>query len=503
MTEKYINKANYLLFVCLIFAALLAASLIKARISYGDHFSDANTMISGENFSQYGWRGSLAIPYYTFRGNYSRCAEGAGSVEGSVSCADTHYPGFPYWVNGVLQNFFPNALALFRLVAILISSATILLWPSVFRKLGADQTTAFAAALAILVHPDFLTYADSLHHIPWALFFLTVFCHQWLIFLEQNRSSALVLSFLSFFLNTWTSFENFAWIPIFAALICWHKGLVKKRFIAWVAVGALPVMTLILRLYHHSLLLGDWSLAIKDLLGAASQRSDVGWGRVLYNLQKRMGEFFLPLLPLLIRLVINAFRGRSLLSETKSILQMALLLMIPPTAWVLLMRQHFVVHGHPVVWFLPAYGLLAGGLLLSLKTERRIMARFLLGTTLTLMLARFLLVPQWNRWVPLSSRLAEHIAQSEFALDRIKALGKESEPYVRFSVPTEAPQIAYQLQRDFRFFTQGQACREVNRTYILVVKDSLDQDVERCEARKGKTSEFMGLRVYFPEEGKI
>ncbi len=467
----------YQVFVCILFFVLGLQAFLKPALSYGDSHSDADVLISGENFAKFGFRESYGAPVFDRRGSYIEC-KSRGEF-----CAYVHYPPLPNWINGAFQTLGLRDLAFFRFIALGFSFLAALVLPWALAPiLGASSV---ATSLVVILNPVFLDLADSLHQFPLNYLCLFIFIGAWLRYLQIPSVRGLIFAVLSFFVSTWTSFEYFAFIPIFAFLsLLQVKGRSWKGadWLGLIGIGFIPILTLVTRIYQQSFLFSSWQESAGVFTHAAQTRVALSWSQFLYKGQSRIIDYILPALPWV--LLVGGFYKKWPLvsSKLKSDLLWSGIFFVCGLTWWVLMRQHAVVHAHTSHQFLLFFGVFFVALAqmafeIAGQQKWRYALWPLIILTLGVNLGRAKVL---SRTISINKREFEVVKTQEASLLELEKWSKTLEPNTKVFLDSRAHALAYHFRRDFRYFDEDQICKDPNNRTIVVFEDADTPAFARC-----------------------
>lgn len=490
-TLTAVNTKRFHLALVIVFLLLIFSAAYRPTLSYGDHYSDANTLIAGENFAKYGFSDSYALPYFYFRGSYEACKNQG------VVCADTHYPALPYLLNGGLHRLGFESLTSFKLFALCLSLIALLLLPRALQSAGLTEKQSLWASFFFLLHPFFWTYADNLHETPPNFLVFVLFLISWNRFLTSQKWSTFLVCALLISISTWITFEYLPFLPLYAGLTVLFRKKLKSFWPYLLLLGLIPCAHLAFRVYQQSFLWGDWHSSFKDLFLAAQKRVGLSWTQAAYHFQKRFFDFHLPALPLLFYFIYLRFSKKSspFSSTQKQILWTFFLCSL---AWWILMRQHAAIHSHISLLWLPFYSVLLAFLIDALKLQtQRPLSRFLFVLTLLLVMARSLAAPQPNRFFPFSKKEHFVLSQTEEGLNIIRLWAQQLPPETLINIEAESRAVSYHVLHPFQVLQIEQMCQAGSPPSILP-KELISPDIlSLCTSHFSQSKEAGPYLIFF------
>lgn len=477
------------------FVILGIHAFINPYLLYGDAYSDANTIIGAENLVHHGFGPSYGIPFFGSRDSYQTC------IDKGVVCADSHYPGLPYWVNSIWQMLGIESLVFYRLFSLFLSLGFALMLPAFFQSFQINKNESFLASSLVLLHPFFVSYADSIHQFPYNYIFLAGFVLSLNHFFKYSNPKWAASAALFFFLSTFTSFEYFLYYPVTACCLWLAKPHRTRRNFGFIfAICSVPVFTLALRLYHQSFLWGGFQAAYDDLFHAASYRSDVTFLQMLYHFQKRFFDFHLPLVPGLLFLFYWAGRKKDMVGSP--LLRACGILFLAAFSWWVSMKQHAMVHSHVSLLWLPFYGALGALIIKSLLEWQneaeymiKISAKALIGLLVLVAALRVGSGPQLNMLFPLWKKEHQILTRSKADVLQVLEWIQSYKPE-RIYIDSETRGIAYHSKMAFEYANPADMCKDNSVPYIVPEPTLAPEKLQQCIDVYSRLQRTAGLIIF-------
>ena len=326
----------------------------------GDHFSDMNTLMSGENFATHGLIRLRFLPVHYI-----------GAMTDPPSYY-THYPPLPNVINGFMQLAGIRGLAATRVLCGLLGVVGLI---CMYRAFVPD-IGPFAAVCGlgfIASSSYFFTYGVSLHQHTYNLLFMGLFFSLLTRAVRSERHAFGLWAgcWIVLMLESLSSFEFIMYPQVFA----WVYVIVKRRLgRCWpmlLVLTAAPLIGLALHLLQNIWALG-WSGAMADVNEAFGKASGAT-GRGRWAMVKRVPAALLnhsrlcyaspwPALPVLggawAMWVGRRDPDRSARRRIGAPIAAALAGALP---WYILMPSHAATHAHTASQILPLTFIVMGG----------------------------------------------------------------------------------------------------------------------------------------------
>jgi len=325
-----------------------------------DQYTDMNTLMSGENFSEHGLFRLRMLPVFHL-----------GEMTDPPSYY-THYPPFTNLVNGLLHIVGVESVAAIRIFCGLVGIVGLV---CMYRAFAPDiGPLAAACGLGFLGTTGFFfTYCISLHH-TFNFFFMGVF---FLLFTHAVRSDrpatkAWIGCWIVLMLEALTSFEFIIYPQVFAWVYVLATGRLRRCWRPLIVLATAPVAGVGLHFLQNCWALG-WSAAVTDAADAF-RRPGRGFEQDRWAvLTDRVPEFVLshsrrlyywpwPVLPI-VAVVWLALTGREQdgAATIRRAGAMLLAALAGSVTWYFFMPVHTIKHPHTMSQLLPLIVIVMGG----------------------------------------------------------------------------------------------------------------------------------------------
>lgn len=445
-------------------------------LDHGDAFTDACVLSAGRNFDRQGIRSNWGLPRLD---TYVDPAK--------PNPPYTHYPPGPWWIHQLLKTVGLRRLWQFRTASVAVTAASALLLMLVMARLAGSRFVGALAAFFYMWSAPFSGYADSIYQFAYAQVTLFGFMGAWLAFeasqTRRRRRLWLALALVLFFIDGWITFEHAMLVALF---VTWRTLRCRRRALVpgCLAVILLPPVVLALRLGHNAAVLGSVKSAVNDMVSAVQRRAgdadaSASVGRPAGTWAARLGAgsmapsdreaefrypvlqpavigpaFFLAVLALVARRVAALRPVRQATAE-------ALLLVVGGAAWLVVMKQHAIVHRHVIMLLLPGLSLLLGcltscGVLLFVDRRRGTPLLRWIGLICAVIVTLSFLVSMrssiaLNQIATLHPDVRADVLTRREYFRRIKQATAALSDVRRLAVYGLYPQAAYLLGRPFEF----------------------------------------------------
>lgn len=352
-------RAHGLAFGAWLLAAifLLATRTQPIRLNWGDPLSDANVQTSGRYFANYGFARLGFTPVID-----------VGPLD-ETSLRYTHYPPLPDLVNGLLQKLGATDIATFRLVADVLTLASLYF----FYRWARSLWGGIAANVAILLMATnflWLQYADTIHHIPlyWSSGFATLFCAaRWL---ATRQRWLLFTAAATTFVCDMASYDYFLFLPIAVlgtVVVAGHRPTDRavRPIVAAVAFGV--VAFLVVKFGLVALAIGPKNL-IADFVfqlheRATGKHSTSFREALLPTIAWHALRFFTPVVGVVVGSQLVSFALRWTRRRENVLPPLSPLWLLAAGApFVTVFSQLFVEQYHPTLQLLPYFAVSSGAL---------------------------------------------------------------------------------------------------------------------------------------------
>jgi len=385
----------------------------------GDSASSANVIMSGENFTRYGFMRLHFLP-----------VQHVGPISDSPWYY-LHYPPLPNIINGLLQKAGVGSLFWMRIFCgTFFIAGSVFMYRGLLRIIGPFASVCGVGFLATTLF--FFRFATSLHTHAYNMFFLGMF---FLVFLraidsEKPEKKSWFGCWLILFFSSLTSFEFILYPQLFAWIYVLATGQFRRRRRLLFFLAAAPVAAAGLHFLQNCWAVG-WSGAFADNLGFTKR--DVGGlvprldamtkvPKVILGRSLTYFHFSLPAISTL-AVVVFVLRRKICPEMSRRISALLLAVLVSPAAWYLLMPSHTVRHPHVTNQLLPLMVVVAGLaisiiLAILLKRDSTFWERFLTGVVL--------LTLALNHFYMLKPKLAERGLFTDKTL--VRAIGADGLP---------------------------------------------------------------------------
>lgn len=343
--------------------------------SYSDTYSDANVLMAGNHFRDYGFKHLYFLP-----------TKGPISIEQPYEFY-THYPPLPDIINGFFKSIGIDQIWFYKCFSYLISITGLYFLFLILEKLF-NRIISLTSVLLILISPSFIFYSVSLHQHPYNWFFrfgsILLFINH--IDKEKFKKIRLFILWILLFFSSLNSFEFIIYLQTF--FILYSLLIAKMPTIRMVKLNLLtisaPFFGFLVHIYQNALAIGG-KKAIFDIFYALIYRT-IGINKTEINdppfslinglksiLIKLIYSFTEPgkigLLIIFIFLLVFI-----LLSKKKKIINFQLLIIkifiLSSITWSIFLFQHASVHFHIINQFLPVPQLIISIILYNVYTKK-------------------------------------------------------------------------------------------------------------------------------------
>ena len=337
-----------------------------------DSWSDANVLISGQN--------------YAHEGLFSRWGAAQHQLITDQNPPDlfflyNRYPVGPNLINGLWQSAGVKSPDVYRLLPTACSLLSVLLWFGVYKQI-AGQTVAVVAAVTMALSYGFLAYADNLHFHAYAMLTSVAAMRCYLRAVhpdEHQRLRWFWLTGLWMFATAWLTWEYHLWMVLFIAVYALlFKCPVRRPYLALLGLPLLIALALQTAQQHlafaevpaeadqEEIQAGGFLESVYERTLGFDKAADTPRGLTLAGYPRflllRYYMFYgLPafaalamLLMLLMRDRRRPWKVRDWPDETK----LLVVLLCAGLGWWLVMLQHTAVHPHTMRHGLAGYALL-------------------------------------------------------------------------------------------------------------------------------------------------
>jgi hypothetical protein len=262
-----INDKHIIVILVILFLFIAIPRLKYPDFDHGDEFSDAELMVSGENFVKFGFIKLRFLPMHEIN------ADKPGSLY-------THYPPLHNIINGALRMVFKtDSLYFFRSFALLFSLLNVIFWYLIIRKLTNSYFAGFLCSIFYFTNPLFIYSSDGIHQLAYSDFLrsLILFCFLKLLdFREQKQKRIILTLFLMALIiaESLTTFEYIFYLSLFFVLFRYFfkipKGSLSFGIIFLLLLA--PVIGFLLHFAQNAWYFGSAPAAIQDLKNIALER---------------------------------------------------------------------------------------------------------------------------------------------------------------------------------------------------------------------------------------
>jgi hypothetical protein len=263
-------KDKYALILLSILFLLVAIPRLKyPDFDHGDEFSDADIMLSGENFLKFGFVKMHFLPIFDV----------ASDIDNPRDFY-THYPPLHSLINGWLRIIFKtDSLYFFRAVALFFSWLNVLFWYLIIKRITHSSFLGVLCTLFYLTNPLFIYSFDGLHQLAYSdalrSIILFLFLRLALPSLGSTKRKVLLPALmLLIFIESWMTFEYIFYLSIFFVLFKYFFRSSSKELSGKVIFLLLlaPVIGFLLHYLQNAWHFGSFSLAFQDLRKIAVER---------------------------------------------------------------------------------------------------------------------------------------------------------------------------------------------------------------------------------------
>lgn len=258
---------KYLVLLAIVYCCIAAPRLCFPDFDHSDDYSDADIMVSGENFLKFGFVKAQFLPMFDVQ------LDKPGAFY-------LHYPSLTSVINGVQQLIFKTeSLYPYRAMALLATFLNIVFWYLFIRRFSGSYLVAFLAALFYMSNPISLFSADSLHQLSYADFVRSFILFLFLIaatadISARSRKAVLWSIWGLIAIEALITFEYIVYLSVFFVLFRAFSKTAKKN-ITWrdviflLAANVFGVMVHFAQNIWH---FNSVSLAFRDLKNIAVER---------------------------------------------------------------------------------------------------------------------------------------------------------------------------------------------------------------------------------------
>ena len=340
---------------------LILVALSTTHVLWPDaHYSDMNTLMSGENFATHGLLRLRLLPVHHL-----------GPMTDPPSYY-THYPPLPNAMNGLMQSVGIGSLALMRILCGVLGIAGLVLMVLAFaRDIG--HVAAVCGLIFIATTGHFFTYSMSVHQHPYNMFFIGVFVFFFVRAVRGEGSivRAWIICWVALMLESLTSFELIFYPQVFAWIYVLATGRIRKLWKMLIVLGTAPLAGVGLHFVQNCWALG-WSDAVTDA-GDAFSRPGRGPAQDRWQMLARVPEFIRthsqrlfywswPALPVLAAIWLPwKSRTRDEGSEAHHPVALVAALLAASTTWYVFMPTHTLKHPITISQLVPLMIVVMGG----------------------------------------------------------------------------------------------------------------------------------------------
>jgi len=348
------RKRFYLILIFVFCASIVITRWAKLPINdptypprsgvYGDAWSDLNVLSAAQQFKDFGFLRSYALPVFAYKGD--KCLTG--------TYVYTHYPPLPDELAGLFAMITDSGdIKVLCLFPMLVSCFFFFFIFYALQKISVDKTAAFVSATLTVTSCYFLCWADDLHQHVYGEFCKWIYVLLMFIYYEKEEksNSLLLLLFVLGFINSYISYEHILYYGIVTvgfSLVYTRKLFCKET----VVLLAAPVIGYGTHMLQNHFLFRTWKGVLDDIRDQYMKRTQgVGdnfkmtsdkWGEIPDKIDTRFTRtFFINTYSFLVLLF---FGFRLLFRERRKHFYIGIVLFLASSIWIFFMPEHVYFH---------------------------------------------------------------------------------------------------------------------------------------------------------------
>lgn len=466
-------------------AVLMTAKVSHPGLEAGEYWGDANILLGGRWFDEYGMRNTAGFP----------SLELGQDPDGDeyLRIYDTYPPG-PYWFREVLKRIGLGELVHIRVTNQAIGLVAALLAFFCFWAMTGGAWLAVLGGSFYMLNTPFASYSSSLHNYPAGQATAMLAILGWLMFRRKAARGLgpvglsawlwLGVACAAVLLNTWTTFEQMLLIAAFVGVTTFlpPQHLSLMRFAGAAALGGSMALAVGLRVMHNGIYHGGLRAGFDSLFRAAGHRSDLGthgisFERFISAWQTRLGwpwsgdssyahnaEFAFPVLnpwvlvPTLVLLGVLLGCWRTpWAAPARRAIGYGLLLLVGWVLWLYVMTDHAWHHRFIVLLVLPGAALIFAGVVWAGigAAARGHASRVLAPAAIAVLFAAYLSDLRTNDTLnqlwELDERVHARVLERREVNERLARVGERMGDVDRLFIKPKQPWRAEMLQRPWIF----------------------------------------------------